>query len=216
MIAENHIRRLKNQVREGRDKVLISKPRSIQMEANKGGYFSDFSEIKQKKNRSIPVRRSSEDIFVGDSNLSLETMGAYRQRERVRQQERNSHRSPSLSPYGDKEGIGNDIRDKVDRHPSELYLRGALWLGRNITMVIEDLAEALDFFRSRFLSEVKMLKVILFITIIPIYFIYSSLLHLFLFITFIPLYCIYSSSLDHPFVEFSYFLNLQNFFICIL
>ena len=195
MIAENHIRRLKNQVREGRDKVLISKPRSIQMEANKGGYFSDFSEIKQKKNRSIPVRRSSEDIFVGDSNLSLETMGAYRQRERVRQQERNSHRSPSLSPYGDKEGIGNDIRDEVDRHPSELYLRGALWLGRNITMVIEDLAEALDFFRSRFLSEVKMLKVILFITFIPIYFIYSYLLHLFLFITFIPLYFIYSSLL---------------------
>ena len=85
-------------------------------------------------------------------------MGAYRQRERVRQQERNSHRSPSLSPYGDKEGIGNDIRDKVDRHPSELYLRGALWLGRNFTMVIEDLAEALDFFRSRFLSEVDFFK----------------------------------------------------------
>ena len=202
MIAENHIRRLKNQVREGRDKVLISKPRSIQMEANKGGYFSDFSEIKQKKNRSISVRRSSEDIFVGDSNHSLETMGAYRQRERVRQRERNSHRSPSPSPYRDKEGIGNGIRDEVDGHPSELYLRGALWLGRNIMMVIEDLAEALDFFRSRFLSEVEMLKVIHFIIFIPLYYINSSLyyiysillhlflslLHIFYFLAFIPLH----------------------------
>jgi hypothetical protein len=41
-------------------------------------------------------------------------------------------------------------------HPSEGYLRGALWLGRNLAMVIEELAEGLDYFRSKYLTEVIM------------------------------------------------------------
>ena len=160
VIAENHIRRLKNQVREGRDKVLISKPKKTHMESSPGGYYSDFSEIIHKKKRSSSVRRSSEEIVFSDLNPSLETMGEYRQRERVRQKERSRRRSSSLSPYRNKEGNGNGhgIGDEVGEHPSDLYLRGALWLGRNFTMVIEDLAEALDFFRSRFLSEVILFK----------------------------------------------------------
>ena len=40
-------------------------------------------------------------------------------------------------------------------HPHELYIRGGLWLGTNILMVVEELAEALDGFRSKFLAEVE-------------------------------------------------------------
>jgi hypothetical protein len=44
---------------------------------------------------------------------------------------------------------GND-----DQYPSESYLRGALWLGRNLTMVSEDLSDAVDAFRTKYLHEI--------------------------------------------------------------
>lgn len=46
-------------------------------------------------------------------------------------------------------GFGGD-----GQYPSESYLRGALWLGRNLTMVSEDLADAMDAFRTKYLGEV--------------------------------------------------------------
>ena len=40
-------------------------------------------------------------------------------------------------------------------HPPEPYLRGALWLGRNLTMVIEEMAEGMDHFRVKQLAEIS-------------------------------------------------------------
>ena len=40
-------------------------------------------------------------------------------------------------------------------HPTESYLRGALWLGRNLTMVIEEMAEGMDHFRVKQLAEIS-------------------------------------------------------------
>ena len=50
----------------------------------------------------------------------------------------------------------NNYMSSTERtaHPSEPYLRGALWLGRNISMVIQQLAESLDAYWSKFLSKV--------------------------------------------------------------
>ena len=45
-----------------------------------------------------------------------------------------------------KEGIG---------HPSEAYLAGAMWIGRNLCMLSEELAESMEHFRSRYLREVS-------------------------------------------------------------
>jgi hypothetical protein len=43
---------------------------------------------------------------------------------------------------------------RVARHPTEAYLRGAVWLGRNMAMVIEELADLIDAYRSKFIVEV--------------------------------------------------------------
>ena len=40
-------------------------------------------------------------------------------------------------------------------HPTESYLRGALWLGRNLTMAIEEMAEGMDHFRVKQLAEIS-------------------------------------------------------------
>ena len=60
------------------------------------------------------------------------------------------------------ESLGRHISSQVetrvnaegDGHPSEPYLAGALWLGRNLCMISEELAEAMEHFRSRYLREV--------------------------------------------------------------
>jgi len=40
-------------------------------------------------------------------------------------------------------------------YPNESYLRGAMWLGRNFTILSEELAEEMDTFRTKFMGEVS-------------------------------------------------------------
>lgn len=42
--------------------------------------------------------------------------------------------------------------------PSSEYLRGAIWLGRNIHMITEDLVEQLDQYRTKYLREISILS----------------------------------------------------------
>jgi hypothetical protein len=57
-------------------------------------------------------------------------------------------RTPSGgAPKGALGGIEKQI------HPSEQYLKGAWWLGRNMTLVTEELAQHMDTLRSRYLAE---------------------------------------------------------------
>lgn len=42
--------------------------------------------------------------------------------------------------------------------PSAEYLKGAIWLGRNLHMITEDLVEQLDSFRTKYLREVSVLS----------------------------------------------------------
>ena len=48
----------------------------------------------------------------------------------------------------------NNSNSNDHPHPSEAFLRGALWLGRNLTMITEEMWEELDEFRTKHLSEV--------------------------------------------------------------
>jgi hypothetical protein len=60
------------------------------------------------------------------------------------------------------ESLGRHISSQVETrvknegagHPSETYLAGAMWIGRNLCMLSEELAEAMEHFRSRYLREV--------------------------------------------------------------
>ena len=50
----------------------------------------------------------------------------------------------------------NNNNNRSSMYPSEQYLKGALWIGRNLSMVVEDLADEMDKFRTKFLSEVNL------------------------------------------------------------
>jgi hypothetical protein len=44
---------------------------------------------------------------------------------------------------------------KTGVFPSEHYLQGAMWLGRNFVMISEEMSEALEFFRTKVLREIS-------------------------------------------------------------
>jgi hypothetical protein len=48
----------------------------------------------------------------------------------------------------------DDDAQKLTPPPTEPYLRGAMWLGRNLIMIIEELADLLDAYRSKYIVEV--------------------------------------------------------------
>ena len=45
--------------------------------------------------------------------------------------------------------VGAAVGARVHAHPSEAYLRGAVWLGRNLSMVAEDLTDSVEEMRKR-------------------------------------------------------------------
>ena len=49
----------------------------------------------------------------------------------------------------------NDEIINNNKYPNESYLRGAMWLGRNFTIITEELAAEMDDFRSKFISEIS-------------------------------------------------------------
>jgi hypothetical protein len=88
-----------------------------------------------KKKGGGSVVTVSKEKLLEASLLSLETLG----------------RRHTL-----RDSFGQDSENETGStaHPSESYLRGALWLGRNVSTLIEELAEGLDYFRSKFMKEV--------------------------------------------------------------
>ena len=52
--------------------------------------------------------------------------------------------------------------DESSDNPSEAYLRGALWMGRNFGLIFEEVAESLDLFRTKFMTEVWIIDRLLF------------------------------------------------------
>ena len=80
--------------------------------------------------------------FLGASLSSLEALGRRSQSQHLYSSDLDSHAANS------------SFQDYLGE-PSAEYLRGAVWLGRNMLMVTEEMVEQMDLFRSRYLREVS-------------------------------------------------------------
>jgi hypothetical protein len=83
--------------------------------------------------------------FLGASLSSLEALG--------RRSQSQQQLYSSFDP--DSRTGGNSSYQDYLGEPSAEYLRGAVWLGRNMLMVTEEMVEQMDLFRSRYLREVS-------------------------------------------------------------
>ncbi len=160
VMAGQQIRRLKNQVKEKTLQKLSGhpKPRPDTYDAEFEDYLAFeepdaeirkvgphekriFDQIRKSGEDNV-VRRSVEDVsaekLLEASLISLETIG----RQRV------TKKHTENLALGDGSGYGDGP------FPSENYLKGALWIGRNLTLVVEELADSLDIYRNKHLIEI--------------------------------------------------------------
>lgn len=165
IMAGQQIKRLKNQVREKTMQKLSGhpKPRPDTYDIENEDYLAfeepdaeirhvgphekrlcnQVRKSQDDSNALHPViRRSLEDVsaekLLEASLISLETLG------RQRATKKNAE-NMSLSASGFGEGP----------FPNESYLKGALWIGRNLTLVVEELADSLDIYRNKHLIEIS-------------------------------------------------------------
>lgn len=101
-----------------------------------------------RKGSRESLERVSAKELLGASLHSLEQL--QRQRQRGGGGAQQDPEDPGAYPHS--------ILEDSYGTPSAEYLKGAIWLGRNLHMVTEDLVEQLDFFRTKYLREVSALS----------------------------------------------------------
>lgn len=170
VLAERQIRRLKSQVHNDRVKHLTGRPRKYLEEG-----LNQFEDIDQmddtaflstdekrlckimnarKEHSAADVTAVSTEKLLEASLNSLESMSKHvnlSMSNSLLDTSINNHsrNNSSLGGHANAAGAGGPAD-----YPNDSYLRGALWLGRNLTMVSEELSEELEAHRVRILSEV--------------------------------------------------------------
>ena len=149
VLTKKTIHRLKNQVKEERSKHLHGKPKKYELDLSFQA-DDDLGDLPpherricmqhgpnyNKKKRGGNLEAVSAEKLLEASLISLETIG----RQKLMSKDKNDTK---------------DIDIEEGYEPSDEYLRGALWLGQNITIVVEELADAMDYFASKHMAEVS-------------------------------------------------------------
>lgn len=172
VIAERQIRRLKSQVKAGLSKTLKGRARGPleqgPLDEQKFDLVDfDYPEAPHERRlcktneqakhyTDADVTRVSTEKLLEASLTSLNTMSkrlskAGADRLRADSEADNSEEDLHNTRIGASRSseAGNSV------YPSASYLRGALWLGRNMTLVSEELAEDLEKYRTKYLAEVS-------------------------------------------------------------
>eukprot|EP01035_Chromulina_nebulosa_P018510 gene18510-24227_t len=161
VMAEKQIRRLQSIVKDDRKKSLKGKPKPFDQriddyddnDFNEDDNIDDLpphhrrpcSKVGSKlDSQSSRLNNASAQKLLEASLISLETLGR-----QVVKSTGSNNVNLSMNLIDDKSNANLSI------YPSETYLRGALWLGRNITMLLEDLSESLDILRIKHLSDIS-------------------------------------------------------------
>lgn len=169
VIAERQIRRLKSQVKGERQKLLHGRPRSsLDLGSGRGGgrfepedQMDDSQSLPAHNHRlcrtvarsvgAAPVQTVTAERLLEASLVSLETMG--------RQMHVAGTNSTFMGTEGDLDASlanthASGQTQSAQPYPNDSYLRGAMWLGRNFTILSEELAEEMSEFRTKFMAEV--------------------------------------------------------------
>jgi hypothetical protein len=170
VIAERQIRRLKSQVKGERQKLLQGRPRSsLDLSSGRGGgrfepedQLDDSQSLPPHNHRlcrtvarsksvgAAPVQTVTAERLLEASLVSLETMG--------RQMHVAGTNSTFMGTEGDLDASMANThasgQTSAQPYPNDSYLRGAMWLGRNFTILSEELAEEMSDFRTKFMAEV--------------------------------------------------------------
>lgn len=176
---ERQIRRLKSQVKEVREKSLLTGrarksleelPYELQTFDEEDQDDSEILDLPPHERRLCKMVKRASEHQAADVNLvstekllqaslnSLESMGRRMQMTQSNGGSSNPNNisaSLNMSHYHGENGVPSGSSDQDGSYPNESYLRGALWLGRNMTMISEDLADAVDAYRNEYAKSVQ-------------------------------------------------------------
>lgn len=180
VIAERQIRRLKSQVKGERMKHLQGRPRSaLELSSGRnGGRFEAEDQLdthgdeflapherrlcrlasRSKSFSAAPVNAVTTEKLLEASLNSLETMGRHMQVAGTNSILMGADGEVDISLA---QTHGSTMQHSMagttatsQAYPNDSYLRGAMWLGRNFTILSEELAEEMSEFRTKFMAEV--------------------------------------------------------------
>lgn len=172
MIAERQIRRLKSQVKGERSKHLQGRPRSALDFGRGGGRFEAEDQQEEldlppherrlcrivnraKSAGAAPVNVVTTEKLLEASLTSLETMGRqmYVAGANSTMMGVDDNGDMDASSMGQSQYLSS-AQNTSQVYPNDSYLRGAMWLGRNFTILSEELADEMSEFRTKFMAEV--------------------------------------------------------------
>lgn len=176
VIAERQIRRLKSQVKAGLSKSLKGRARGpleqgpldeqkfdlVDFDYPEAPHERRLCKLNEQAKHYADgdVTRVSTEKLLEASLTSLNTMskrlskaGADRLRADTEADSDDDRRDSGIGGNGGAVSRSLDAGGSI--YPSASYLRGALWLGRNMTLVSEELAEDLEKYRTKYLTEVS-------------------------------------------------------------
>jgi hypothetical protein len=160
VMAEKQIRRLKAQVSDSRKKVLNA---HAKLPEDGAPDYVDEDYFDSRDLESLPPHRRRPCIIQAMSAAASGGSGSSKAKiEKATAKKLLEASLMSLETLGRQISHGGNLSQSYDisvtgisdAYPSDAYLKGALWLGKNISLLIEELADAMDRFRTNHLSEI--------------------------------------------------------------
>jgi hypothetical protein len=172
VMAERKIRRLNAQVKEQQTKKLSGKPKKWcendtdrDIDDDNFFLFSEMMETQVRDEFQRGVRKQETawphtnmceacKLQKNTSMISLYSSTKGSNKTSTKSSRQNLISSPDDSIT---KSFASKNASKQQHHqvfPSEEYLRGALWFGRNLSMIVERMVEGLDAVRTKFLKDI--------------------------------------------------------------
>lgn len=184
VMAEASVRRLKTQVYDKRVKHLHGRPKRYdELSKEERDFFDaedeygDMDEIGhgERKLCKLPPKGSKSHIrelsankllvaslesleYIGKTRAQTDTSTNYNSgilKSNINSRN-SSPRSARGSPRGGRYNVIDSVDMELERQPTEEYLRGALWLGRNFVTITEELCSNMEALRLRSLKDVNL------------------------------------------------------------
>lgn len=172
MIQERQIRRLKSQVQKDRKKTLTGRAKkpleqSFADQTTFQDVDFDYPQDTHERRLCKQVQRANKYNNADVTRVSTEKLLEASLTTLQHVSKRGNAATMSQSMAGTRHGDDDDDDEEEDydgtlghrvNYPSASYLRGAVWIGRNMTLVSEELAETIDIYRTKYLSELALIS----------------------------------------------------------
>lgn len=154
MLAERQIKRLKSQVKSDRNKMLTGRARKkLEQHHDETEIFEDVDYMEFSSSPHHSRRLCRRAHTTGDKNITEVSTEKFLQASLSSLQSINHQITPAYD-YDFSHSQHKESEDGSE-YPSKSYLRGALWIGRNMVLLTEEMVELVEDYKLKFLSDMQ-------------------------------------------------------------